>query len=69
MAKQARDPREGGWIWNTYFKYLAGPAAVQGAIQGFTQEAHDGWKRDLENRKLWSANQRETKRAEALRRA
>ena len=65
MAKEARDPREGGWIWNLFYKYWGGPAAVQGAIQGFSQEAHDGWKRDLENRKRWSAEQRERKRAAA----
>jgi hypothetical protein len=66
MAKEpkaARDPREGGWIWNLYYKYWAGPATVDGAIQGFSEEAHDGWKRDLANRKRYSREQRERRRA------
>lgn len=66
MAKEAKgrkDPREGGWIWNLYYKYWAGPATVDGAIQGFSQEAQDAWKRDLEARKRWSKEQRERKRA------
>jgi len=65
VTKQPRDPREGGWIWNLFCKYWAGPAAVQGAIQGFSPEAQEGWKRDLANRKRWSEEQRERKRAAA----
>lgn len=60
MAK-SKDPREGGWAWNLFYKYWGGPAATQGAIQGFTQEARDGWKRDLEARKRWSREQQAAK--------
>lgn len=58
-----RDPREGGFFYRWFYKYLGGPASVQGAIQGVTQEARDGWKADLERRKQWSREQKERKAA------
>ena len=54
----AKDPREGGWFWNWFYKYWAGPAAVEGAIEGDTQEARDGWKKDLAARKAYSRERR-----------
>jgi hypothetical protein len=61
--KVPRDPREGGPIWNWVYKHLAGPAEVAGAVQGGSPEARELWKRDLENRKRYSREQRELKRA------
>jgi hypothetical protein len=59
----AKDPREGGMLWNLLYKYWAGPAAVEGAIEGVTQEARDAWKRDLAERKAYSREQRARKLA------
>ncbi|WP_305788142.1 hypothetical protein [Symbioplanes lichenis] len=59
----AKDPREGGALWNWIYKYWAGPAAVQGAVEGVTQEARDGWKRDLEERKAYSRAQKAARQA------
>ncbi|GAA2468713.1 hypothetical protein [Winogradskya humida] len=59
----AKDVREGGFLWNWIYKYWAGPASVQGAIEGVTQEARDGWKADLEERKRYSRAQRARKQA------
>ncbi|RZU49664.1 hypothetical protein EV385_1417 [Krasilnikovia cinnamomea] len=61
--KDPRDPSEGGPIWNAFYKFMAGPATVDNAIEGDTQEARDAWHRDLEARKKWSREQRERKRA------
>jgi hypothetical protein len=57
------DPLEGGWFYRWFYKYLGGPPTVKGAIQGVTQEARDGWKRDLEERKRWSREQKARKAA------
>jgi len=62
--RAARDPREGGFLWNAFFKYLAGPATTDNAIEGVTPEAREAWKRDLEARKEWSRQQRERKKIE-----
>jgi hypothetical protein len=61
--KAPRDPREGGYLWNRFYKYLAGPAEVDNAVEGVTEQARQAWKRDLEARKRWSREQRERKRA------
>ncbi|MEV1331749.1 hypothetical protein AB0J20_19490 [Micromonospora costi] len=61
--KPARAPGEGGRFWRWAYRYLAGPAEVQGAVYGGSTEAREGWKRDLENRKRYSREQRERKRA------
>lgn len=58
----AKDPREGGRFWNALYKYWAGPAAVEGAIEGVTQEARDAWKRDLAERKAYSRARRARRR-------
>ncbi|MFI5933630.1 hypothetical protein [Actinoplanes sp. NPDC051494] len=62
----AKDVREGGFLWNWFYKNLAGPAAVQGAIEGVTQEARDAWKADLAERKRYTREQR-ARKAEARR--
>jgi hypothetical protein len=59
----AKDPREGGLFWNLFYKYWAGPAAVQGAIEGVTPEAREGWKRDLAERQQFTRDQRARKQA------
>jgi hypothetical protein len=59
-----RDPGEGGFIWNWFYRNLAGPASVQHAIQGSTEEARALWKQDLENRRRHDREQR-AKRAAA----
>ena len=60
-------PRElgrfGEWMDTWFYRALAGPAAVEGALQGCTQEARDQWKRDLELRKRVTEQQREHRRA------
>ena len=58
-----KDPREGGFIWNWFYRNLAGPATVQHAIQGSTEEARDLWKQDLENRRRYDREQRAKKAA------
>jgi hypothetical protein len=58
-----RDPRDGGAIWNWFYKYLAGPADVTDPLHGCSAEARELWKRDLENRKRYSRELRERKRA------
>jgi hypothetical protein len=54
-----------------FFRSLIGPSQVDNAIQGGSQRARDGWKRDLESRKRNTRARRErTRRArEAGRRA
>jgi len=59
----AKDVREGGFMWNWFYKYWAGPAAVQGAIEGTTQEARDAWQADLAERKRYTREQRALKAA------
>ncbi len=74
MGEESRPPKapgEGGRFWAWAYRYLAGPAETQGAVQGGSAEAREMWKRDLENRKRYSREQRERKRAarEARRRS
>ena len=62
--KETRSAGEGGRFWRFAYKYLAGPAeGVPGAVYGGSAEAREGGKRDLENRKRYSREQRERKRA------
>ncbi|MGN9775071.1 hypothetical protein ACTMS0_04740 [Micromonospora sp. H33] len=62
--KAAKGPGEGGRLMAWAYRYLAGPSEVQGAVQGGSHQAREGWKQDLERRKQWSREQRERKRAE-----
>ncbi|MET8229235.1 hypothetical protein ABZS77_00945 [Micromonospora sp. NPDC005298] len=56
---------EGGRFLRWAYRYLAGPAeGVQGAVQGGSAEAREAWKRDLAERKRYSREQRERRRAE-----
>jgi hypothetical protein len=41
---------------------MIGPAQVDGAVHGAEKEAREHWKRDLENRKRHTREQRERKR-------
>ncbi|MFC4018496.1 hypothetical protein ACFOW4_11165 [Micromonospora sp. GCM10011542] len=59
-----KSPGEGGRLMAWAFRNLAGPPEVQGAVQGGSTHAREGWKQDLERRKQWSLEQRERKRAE-----
>ncbi|MEV7329969.1 MULTISPECIES: hypothetical protein [Micromonospora] len=57
-------PGEGGRFLRWAYRYLAGPAeGVQGAIQGGSAEAREAWKRDLAERKRYTREQRERRRA------
>ncbi|MFF5177065.1 hypothetical protein ACFY2Q_03435 [Micromonospora sp. NPDC000316] len=59
-----RSPGEGGRLLRWAFRHLAGPAeGVQGAVQGGSTEAREAWKRDLAERKRYTQEQREQKRA------
>ncbi|RZU72882.1 hypothetical protein EV384_1271 [Micromonospora kangleipakensis] len=64
MAEENKTPDQGGRILGWVYRTLAGPATVDNAIHGCSNEARDLWKRDLEKRKQWSREQRERKRAE-----
>ncbi|SCG46091.1 hypothetical protein [Micromonospora inositola] len=67
MAEESKTPDDqgkGGRILDWVYRNLAGPATVDNAVHGGSQEAREQWKRDLENRKQWSREQRERKRAE-----
>lgn len=64
MAAAKQDPGRGGRILGWVFQNLAGPATVENAVQGGSQQARELWKQDLERRKQWSREQRERKRAE-----
>ncbi|MBY8873562.1 hypothetical protein K7640_17145 [Micromonospora sp. PLK6-60] len=55
---------KGGRLMSWVFRNLAGPPQIQGALQGGSRQAREGWKQDLERRKQWSREQRERKRAE-----
>ncbi|TDC39907.1 hypothetical protein E1211_02645 [Micromonospora sp. 15K316] len=61
--KPGRKPGEGGRLMRWAYRHLAGPAEVQGAVQGGSAVARELWKQDLENRKRYSREQRERKRA------
>ncbi|MEU5563096.1 hypothetical protein [Micromonospora musae] len=56
-------PGEGGRLMRWAYRNLAGPAEVQGAVQGGSAMARELWKQDLENRKRYSREQRERRRA------
>ncbi|SCE80782.1 hypothetical protein [Micromonospora chokoriensis] len=59
-----RAPGEGGRLLSWAFRHLAGPAdGVRGAVQGGSAEAREAWKRDLAERKRYTREQRELKRA------
>ena len=62
--KAPRDAREGGFLWNSFYKYLAGPATTENALEGVTEEAREAWKADLAARKEWTRRERERKRAQ-----
>ncbi|QGN46153.1 hypothetical protein ACN26Y_07565 [Micromonospora sp. WMMD558] len=67
MSTEKNEPKvpgEGGRLMAWAYRYFAGPAEVQGAVQGGSYQAREGWKQDLERRKQWSREQRERKRAE-----
>lgn len=60
-----RAPGEGGRLLSWAFRHLAGPAeGVKGAVQGGSAEAREAWKRDLAERKRFTQEQRERKRAD-----
>ncbi|MDG4761160.1 hypothetical protein [Micromonospora sp. WMMD710] len=60
-----RSPGEGGRFLRWAYRHLAGPAdGVQGAIQGGSAEAREAWKRDLAERKRYTREQRERRRAD-----
>ena len=54
------------WFHETFddwlFRSMIGPAQTTNAVQGCDQRARDQWKRDLENRKRYTLEQRELKR-------
>jgi hypothetical protein len=56
------------WFHETFddwwFRSLIGPATVDNAVQGCDAQAREQWKRDLENRKRHTREQRERRRAE-----
>ncbi len=58
--------RFGVWWHDTFddwfFRSVIGPAQTSHAVQGCDQQARDQWKRDLENRKRYTREQRERKR-------
>ena len=45
-----------------WFRSLIGPAQTKGAVHGADRAAREQWKRDLENRKRYTREQRERKR-------
>jgi hypothetical protein len=57
--------RIGRWFHDTFddwlFRSLIGPAQTTNAVQGCDQSAREQWKRDLENRKRHTREQRERK--------
>jgi hypothetical protein len=54
----------GGRVFRWIYNLWAGPAQVDNAVAGFSEEARQGWKRDLENRKRYSREQRERRQRE-----
>ncbi|WP_250007340.1 hypothetical protein [Actinoplanes sp. M2I2] len=54
------------WVHETFddmwFRSMIGPAQTKGAVQGCDEGAREQWKRDLENRKRYTREQRERKR-------
>ncbi|MFI6078368.1 hypothetical protein ACIA5C_43270 [Actinoplanes sp. NPDC051343] len=59
--------RLSNWWHRTFddwaFRSMIGPAQVKGAVQGCDEDAREQWKRDLENRKRYTREQRERARA------
>jgi len=55
------------WFHETFddawFRSLIGPAQTRNAVHGAEQQAREQWKRDLENRKRYTREQRERKRS------
>jgi len=45
------------------FRSMIGPAQTKNAVQGCDQSAREQWKRDLENRKRFSREQKARRRA------
>jgi hypothetical protein len=45
-----------------FFRSLIGPAQTANAVQGCDSTAREQWKRDLENRKRFTREQRERRR-------
>ena len=64
-----RQGYNGGRILRWLYNFWAGPSQVDNALAGFSEEARQGWKRDLENRKRYSREQRERKQREREERA
>ncbi|MEV6345985.1 hypothetical protein [Actinoplanes sp. NPDC051851] len=60
--------RFAAWFHETFddvwFRSMIGPAQVKGAVQGCDEGAREQWKRDIENRKRITREQRDRKRAE-----
>jgi len=54
------------WFRDTFhdwwFRSLIGPAQTKGAVHGAERAAREQWKRDLENRKRYTREQRERRR-------
>ncbi|MEV6488601.1 hypothetical protein AB0M20_08195 [Actinoplanes sp. NPDC051633] len=46
-----------------WFRSLIGPAQTKGAVHGADHAAREQWKRDLENRKRYTREQRERRRS------
>jgi len=47
---------------DAWFRSAIGPAQVTNAVHGAERQAREQWKRDLENRKRYTREQRELKR-------
>lgn len=69
MSTDGRDRehgRFGRWFHRTFddlgFRALIGPAQTRNAVQGCDEAAREQWRRDLENRRRYSREQRERKR-------
>jgi len=70
MAEDGKARQQGRfmrWFHQTFdswfFRSFIGPGQVDNAIHGAEKHARDHWKRDLENRKRYTREQRERKRA------
>lgn len=61
-AEQGRFKR---WLHETFddmwFRSMIGPAQTTNAVHGADRQAREQWKRDLENRKRYTREQRERK--------
>ena len=69
MAKDAGAESRGPirrWFDETFhdwwFRSMIGPAQTSNAVQGCDEQAREQWKRDLENRKRYTREQKEHKR-------